>query len=142
MIYSIGRGLLRFIYTVLFRLEAVGRENIPRDGGVVLCCNHISNYDPPTLGIKIERKVRFMAKSELFDIPVLGPVLKAVGAFPVKREASARNRSRRPLTYCETDKCSVFFHKAAATTMEELARRGSELRFAQRLSSGAGGNNR
>ncbi|MCM3126539.1 lysophospholipid acyltransferase family protein [Paenibacillus provencensis] len=85
MIYSICRGLLRFIYTVLFRLEAVGRENIPREGGVVLCCNHISNYDPPTLGIKIERKVRFMAKSELFDIPVLGPVLKAVGAFPVKR---------------------------------------------------------
>ncbi|MCM3784033.1 1-acyl-sn-glycerol-3-phosphate acyltransferase [Neobacillus mesonae] len=85
MIYSIGRFILKLIYTVLFRLEAVGRENIPREGGVVLCCNHISNFDPPTLGIKIDRKVRFMAKSELFDVPVLGPVLKAVGAFPVKR---------------------------------------------------------
>lgn len=50
-----------------------------------LCSNHISNFDPPTVGIKIRRQVRFMAKSELFDVPVLGPIIKAVGAFPVKR---------------------------------------------------------
>ncbi|WP_458123104.1 lysophospholipid acyltransferase family protein [Paenibacillus sp. Z3-2] len=85
MIYTFCSTLLRIIYTILFRLEAVGRENIPKDGGVLLCSNHISNFDPPTVGIKIRRQVRFMAKSELFDIPVLGRIIKAVGAFPVKR---------------------------------------------------------
>lgn len=85
MIYTFCSTLLRIIYTILFRLEAVGRENIPKEGGVLLCSNHISNFDPPTVGIKLRRQVRFMAKSELFEIPVLGRIIKAVGAFPVKR---------------------------------------------------------
>lgn len=62
MIYTFCSTLLRIIYTILFRLEAVGRENIPEEGGVLLCSNHISNFDPPTVGIKIRRQVRFMAK--------------------------------------------------------------------------------
>lgn len=85
MIYKFCSTVLRIIYTILFRLEAVGRENIPQEGGVLLCSNHISNFDPPTVGIKLRRQVRFMAKSELFDVPVLGKIIKAVGAFPVKR---------------------------------------------------------
>ncbi|MEF3355845.1 lysophospholipid acyltransferase family protein [Paenibacillus sp. GYB006] len=97
MIYSIGRFLLNVIYTVIFRLEASGRENIPREGGVVLCCNHISNFDPPTLGIKIHRKIRFMAKSELFEVPVFGPILKELGAFPVKRGGVSKDSIKTAL---------------------------------------------
>lgn len=85
MIYTFAKTVLRILYAIMFRLEAVGRENIPREGGVLLCSNHISNFDPPTVGIMIHRQVRFMAKSELFDIPVFGKVIRAVGAFPVKR---------------------------------------------------------
>jgi len=69
----------------LFRLEAYGVENLP-DGGFVLAANHFSNFDPWPLGMPLfpGRQLFFMAKAELFN-PVLGPPLRAGGAFPVRR---------------------------------------------------------
>ena len=51
MIYSFCRAVLRVIYKALFRLEAKGMENIPQEWGVLLCANHISLLDPPTIVI-------------------------------------------------------------------------------------------
>jgi 1-acyl-sn-glycerol-3-phosphate acyltransferase len=70
----------------LFRLRARGRENIPREGGCVLACNHVSSFDPWALGMPLwpRRYLRFMAKSELYWFP-LTPVLNGAGAFPVRR---------------------------------------------------------
>jgi 1-acyl-sn-glycerol-3-phosphate acyltransferase len=70
----------------LFRLHARGRENIPREGGCVLACNHVSSFDPWPLGMPLwpHRYLRFMAKSELYWFP-LTPILNGAGAFPVRR---------------------------------------------------------
>jgi 1-acyl-sn-glycerol-3-phosphate acyltransferase len=70
----------------LFRLEARGLENLPAEGGFVLAANHISNFDPWPLGLPLwpQRQLFFMGKAELFN-PVLGPFLRAGGAFPVRR---------------------------------------------------------
>ena len=69
-----------------FRLHARGRENIPREGGFVLACNHVSSFDPWPLGLPIwpRRFLRFMAKSELYWFP-LTLILNGAGAFPVRR---------------------------------------------------------
>jgi len=69
----------------LYRLRARGLEHIP-EGGFVLAANHTSNFDPWPLGIPFlpRRQLRFMAKSELFN-PVLAPILRAGGAFKVRR---------------------------------------------------------
>ena len=69
----------------LFRLDARGLENLP-EGGLVLAANHTSNFDPWPLGMPLwpRRQLYFMAKSELFH-PVFGPILRACGAFPVRR---------------------------------------------------------
>lgn len=85
MLYRFFRLILRILYALLFRLEAKGTENIPAEGAVILASNHLSNFDPPTVGVKIKRKVHFMAKEELFRIPVFGALIRAFGAFPVKR---------------------------------------------------------
>lgn len=85
MSYTIFRAILRFIYRILFRLKAVGTENIPAEGAVIIASNHISLLDPPAVGVLIKRKVHFMAKEELFKAPVLGPLIKSFGAYPVKR---------------------------------------------------------
>ncbi|WP_379129142.1 lysophospholipid acyltransferase family protein [Paenibacillus sp. sgz500958] len=85
MIYVICRGLLRCIYAIIFPLKVVGRENVPKEGGVLLCANHISLLDPITMGIKLKRQVKYMAKAELFTVPVLGWLVRQLGAFPVKR---------------------------------------------------------
>lgn len=97
MIYNICRGALRLIYKLLFRLEATGLEHVPKEGGVLLCSNHISLLDPPTIGILVDRKVHFMAKQELFDIPLLGSLIKELGAFPVKRGGVSKDSIKRSL---------------------------------------------
>jgi 1-acyl-sn-glycerol-3-phosphate acyltransferase len=86
-IAAVSRPLLR----LLWRYEARGLENLPA-GGFVLASGHHSNFDPWPLGIAISktRFVRFMAKSELFWWP-LGPIIKAIGGFRVRRGAADRD---------------------------------------------------
>ena len=73
------------IYKLLFRGILIGRENIPKKGSFILVSNHGSLLDPPLLGHAVGRNISFMAKAELFSIPLLGFIIKACGAYPVKR---------------------------------------------------------
>jgi 1-acyl-sn-glycerol-3-phosphate acyltransferase len=77
------------IIHLVFRYRARGTENLPASGGYVLASGHLSNLDPWALGLAIwpRRFLRFMAKSELFWFP-LGAIIKACGAFKVRRGAS------------------------------------------------------
>jgi 1-acyl-sn-glycerol-3-phosphate acyltransferase len=70
----------------LYRLEARGLERLPPEGGFVLSANHTSSFDPWPLGLPLwpKRQLFFMDKVELFN-PVLAPLLRAGGAFPVRR---------------------------------------------------------
>ncbi|MEB1806864.1 MAG: 1-acyl-sn-glycerol-3-phosphate acyltransferase [Bacillaceae bacterium] len=86
-LYVFGRGLCRSFFSTTYRVETIGLENIPKEGPVLLCSNHIHNFDPPFLGSYVPRKVHYMAKAELFKVPLLGRMITAVGAFPVKRGA-------------------------------------------------------
>ncbi len=86
---TFGRILLtvfRPLVWLLFPYRVIGRENIPQGGKVILCCNHISLYDPILLLLGQKRPIYFMAKDELFHIPVVGWCIRNLfGAFPVKR---------------------------------------------------------
>ncbi len=76
---------LRFVLWVVGRWSATGRENMPAEGGVIVVSNHLSNADPPILSAGIaRRRVRFMAKVELFKYP-FGAIPRLYGAFPVRR---------------------------------------------------------
>ncbi|MDO7905092.1 lysophospholipid acyltransferase family protein [Paenibacillus sp. JX-17] len=109
MIYVFCRNVLRLIYAILFRLEAVGKENVPKEGGVMLCSNHISNFDPPTVGILLDRKVHFMAKAELFKVPVLGWLIERLGAFPVKRGGVSKESIKLAITILREGKVMGIF---------------------------------
>ncbi len=77
--------LLRFLLTVFTRWKVTGRENVPKTGSFIVVSNHRSNVDPPVLGAGIaRRRIRFMAKVELFKMP-LGIIIKLWDAFPVRR---------------------------------------------------------
>ncbi|HYM63773.1 MAG TPA: lysophospholipid acyltransferase family protein [Gaiellaceae bacterium] len=81
---AIARASSPVVYG-LFRLRTEGRENVPQAQGFVLAANHLSNFDPWPLGLALyPRPLRFMAKAELYK-PVLGAILGAVGAFPIRR---------------------------------------------------------
>lgn len=86
MFYAIARGLVSFFYHIRFKITVVGRENIPaQKGGCIIASNHVSNNDPPFVGIVFKGKYAFMAKEELFKNRLFGWVIRKLGAFPVKR---------------------------------------------------------
>lgn len=85
MFYKVCRVIVRFVMLFVFRLKFVGRENVPKEGGVIVAFNHKSNFDPVVAGLSCKRPLCFMAKEELFKNPVFGTLIKALGAFPVRR---------------------------------------------------------
>ena len=98
-IYQLVSKLFVFpIYKFVFKGLLIGRENIPREGSFIVVSNHGSLLDPPLLGHALERNISFMAKEELFKIPFLGFVIKACGAYPVKRGIADKNTIK---TACE-----------------------------------------
>ncbi|WP_182199424.1 lysophospholipid acyltransferase family protein [Paraliobacillus salinarum] len=80
-----------------YRFQVIGKENIPKDGPVIICSNHISNLDPPVVGITCPRDIYFMAKEELFRNKLLGAILLKSHAFPIKRGMKDRDALRRGL---------------------------------------------
>ena len=83
--YVLIRSLIWAIVGSFCGFRTIGRENVPVTGSLIVACNHVSNLDPPCLGVGMPRPVTYMAKKELFAIPVLGPVIRWLGAFPVDR---------------------------------------------------------
>ena len=94
--YDFAAGTLRLIFRTVFRARAQGVENVPLEGPLIVACNHVSYLDPPGLCFS-PRRISFMAKKELFQIPVLAPVIRAVGAYPVDRHGSAKAAIKRSL---------------------------------------------
>ncbi len=85
--YSLFRTLCRIITSVTLDLKVYGVEHVPPTGGVLILSNHHSFLDPPCIGVQIRRPVSYLAKSELFDVPVFGKVIPKLNAFPVRQGA-------------------------------------------------------
>ena len=79
------------IYKFVFKGHLIGRDNIPQKDCFIMVSNHGSLLDPPLLGHALGRNISFMAKAELFKIPFLGFIIKACGAYPVKRGIADKN---------------------------------------------------
>ncbi len=83
--YEFGRVVCKGVLAICFKMRYVGLENIPEDKGFILCSNHRGYVDPVFLGLRMKPHLTFMAKAELFDIPILSPIIKKLGAFPIHR---------------------------------------------------------
>lgn len=77
------------------RMRVSGREHLPASGPLLLVCNHVSQKDPPLVGVACASRVlHYMAKEELFRVPLLGPFIASQGAFPVRRGGADRTALR------------------------------------------------
>ena len=83
--YYVGGTIARVLLTLFTRWRVNGKENIPREGPLLVAANHIATADPPVLSVSLNRKVVFMAKEELFRSRLKGYFVRNFGAFPVHR---------------------------------------------------------
>ena len=97
------------IYKFVFKGNLKGRENIPQKDSFIMVSNHGSLLDPPLLGHALGRNISFMAKAELFKIPFLGFIIKACGAYPVKRGIADKNTIKTACKKLLNDNCIGIF---------------------------------
>lgn len=102
------------------RWEVSGKENLPASGGLILAANHTSYWDPVVVCCMTDRPVYFMAKSELFSVPLLGKFLKKVGVFPVHRDRLDRVAIRTALKYLAEGKVVGIFPEGSRSHTGEL----------------------
>ncbi|MGH2389335.1 MAG: lysophospholipid acyltransferase family protein [Chloroflexota bacterium] len=125
--YELSRVPLRCLFSTIGRVHAEGIGNVPREGGVVLVSNHLTMLDPPLLGALMPRQLHFMAKEELFRIPLLGWYLTHAGTFSIRRGEADRHALRHAEDLLRAGEIVMIFpegHRSQATGARE-ARSGA-----------------
>jgi 1-acyl-sn-glycerol-3-phosphate acyltransferase len=107
--YDFAKAVVTAIVRTTFRFRVVGAEKVPRTGGLVVAANHLSNFDPPILGIALPRPVSYMAKKELFAMPVIKQLIPRLNAFPVDRDAGGTAALRAALRMLKEGRCVGIF---------------------------------
>jgi 1-acyl-sn-glycerol-3-phosphate acyltransferase len=134
-VYTIVEKILRPLFTVVYRIRITGREHVPETGPCVLAANHVSVMDGFFLGIAVTRQVRFMAKSELYRVPVVKQILHAAGAFPVDRGADAGRAVAAGVALLERGACIGLFPEGTSLPDQKRGYKRGAARLA--LASGA-----
>jgi 1-acyl-sn-glycerol-3-phosphate acyltransferase len=107
--YAFCRGLCKIVIRAVFGFRSIDSHNVPPAGAVIVACNHVSYLDPVVLGIGFLRPVTYLAKKQLFAIPVLGPIIAKLGAYPLDREAGGVAAVRAALRALKEGRCVGIF---------------------------------
>ena len=121
-LYKVARVLVRGILHLIYRVRIEGKENIPTEGTYVVCANHKSLMDPPLLCCCLPFPVRFMAKEELFRNKLFGGLLRAVGAFPIKRGKSDIGALKSAIRMLENQEHVAIFPEGTRSKGDTLKR--------------------
>lgn len=108
-VYRVIHTLFSGIIKLVFRIKVVGDENEPQSGSLLVCSNHIAATDPIIICASMYRQVCYMAKKELFKIPVFAQLIKGLGAFPIDRGGKDVSAVKKAIKLLEEDKCVGIF---------------------------------
>lgn len=114
--YAFKWSVVSPVLHVYFRGRVYGAENVPQNGPLVVVSNHASDFDPPILSCCIRRPVAYMAKEELFQIPVFSRAIELYGAYPVKRGSADRSALRAAMKYLEAGWAAGIFLQGTRTS--------------------------
>jgi len=118
-LYEFAKGLFRFQFKMMgWKIQGV--ENMPAEGPVILAINHQSFWDPLVAASSLPRRVSFMAKEELFSIPILGKIFSRLGAFPVKRGHGDMNAIRQSLAILKEGRVLGLFPEGTRSKTGEI----------------------
>lgn len=98
MLYYIVRFIAGMFLHIKCRIKIIGRENIPKEGGVIICSNHMDFFDPILIAVATKRPIHFMGKKELFKNPIGKFFFEHINAFPVDRNTTDMKSYKQALT--------------------------------------------
>ena len=107
--YNILRYITIFVYHCYYNIKWEGKENVPKDGGNIFASNHRSYQDPVFIAIHTRTPLSYMAKEELFRIPVISWILHQCHTFPVKRGAADRSAIKTAAKVLKEGHCIALF---------------------------------
>lgn len=107
--YKFFYGLLAGLVCKLYRVEVINPENEPLDQHFIVACNHTGAADAVIICAAMKNQIRFMAKKELFKVPVVGAFIKAIGSYPVDRKASDITALRTTINLLKNEDCVGIF---------------------------------
>ncbi|GBC92072.1 1-acyl-sn-glycerol-3-phosphate acyltransferase [bacterium HR15] len=119
-LYRTGWVLVRGLARLLFRLEVYGEQHVPLEGALVVASNHLSLLDPPLIGCACPRELRYVAKAELFRLPLWGALFRRLGGFPVERGNADVRAIRTALHYLQEGRAVLIFIEGTRGTGEYL----------------------
>jgi 1-acyl-sn-glycerol-3-phosphate acyltransferase len=134
MIYAIGRFLFFSVFKLFFHFKVFGRQNIPRRGGFLLACNHVSYLDPIVFGCACPRYLSFMARDTLFKARFFGWLLMRVRAFPLKRNAADLGAIKEALRRLKRQEGLLLFPEGTRTVGGKIGRGHAGVGFLARKS--------
>ena len=120
MFYRLIYSILRIIATPLFRIKVHGVEKIPENEKYIVCANHKSLLDPVFIALALDRQVHFIAKKELFEVPILKNILKFLKAIPAQRDGKDLSVLRDSIKLIKSGKILGIFPEG--TRVKEIKR--------------------
>ena len=120
MIYYAVRAICWLIIKIFWKVEVVGIENLPKEGGLILASNHVSYIDPIVLAITMKRKICFIAKKEAFNNIFGSVLLRNLNAFPVDREKIDIRSLKKSLSILQEKKVLGIFPEGTRSKNGEL----------------------
>lgn len=118
--YNSLRGLLRLAAVLCWQVRHTGRENIPRQGGVLVISNHQSHLDPPLVGMGVGRRMNYLARKTLFHFRPLGWLIHSVDAIPIDREGIGLSGIKESLRRLKRGEMVVVFPEGARSADGEI----------------------
>ena len=109
MLYAVVKSIAAGLLSLIFHFRAIGAENVPRQGPFLVAANHVSFLDPVAVAAGLWRPVYFMAKAELFQVPLLGTLIRALNAYPLERAGADVRALRHGLALLKAGRALLVF---------------------------------
>ena len=120
ILLPISRLVCWLLFLVLGPLRFQNRRLVPKSGGLLILANHLADVDPVVVQLACPRPIHFMAKSELFEMPILKHIIRAFGAFPVKRGEADRASIKRAVQLLRKGEVVCVFPEGQLSESGEL----------------------
>ncbi|WP_099189250.1 lysophospholipid acyltransferase family protein [Tepidibacter mesophilus] len=121
-LYEVCTGIFIPIISIFYKIEVVGKENVPVDEPLIFASNHKNNLDPMLIGSFMPRKVSYMAKKELFKNKIVGYFLKNINVFPVDRSKTDISTIKTALKILKSNGALGIFPEGTRIKQENLGK--------------------